>query len=73
MIYSFTQEVHAGFGRQTFNLIEIDHQEIGELSQGKGIEWLLAVHTGKVPQAKGAQFELFSLFAGRQKIEHERL
>ena len=68
-----TQQMRSRFRRQAFDAVEIDDEEPCELSQGKRIEWLLALDARKVPQTESSQFKLFSLFAGRQKIEHEGL
>lgn len=73
LIRSFTQQMCARFRRQTFDAVEIHDQEFRELGQGKRVERLLTVDARKVPQTERAQFKLFSLFAGRQKIQHAEL
>jgi hypothetical protein len=62
-----------GLGRKSLNLIEIDDQQFRKLGQRKRIEGLLTFDTGKVTQAERVQFKLFSLVAGRKKIQHARL
>ena len=59
--------------RKTFDLIEIDDEQLRELSQSKRIERVRVLNAGEVAQTERIKFKLFSLFAGRKKIEHVRL
>ena len=61
------------FRRKAVDLIEIDDQQFRKFGQRKRIEWLLTLDAGKVTQPERVQFKLFSLVAGREKIQHARL
>ena len=67
------EQVFARFIRQAFDLIEINDQQFRKFGQRKRIERLLALDAGKITQPQRVQFKLFSLFAGRKKIQHDRL
>ncbi len=60
------QKVRAGFRRQTFDAVEIYDQQPGKTRQREWIERLILGDAGEFTQPKRTQFELFSLFAGRQ-------
>ena len=60
------------FRRQALDAFEIYHQQPREIRQREWIEGLIFCDAGKVTQTERSQFELFSLFTGRQKISHGR-
>ncbi len=64
----------AGLCRQTFNLIEIDNQKLGEMCQGKRIERLTFSQSCKIAQGQTPQLKLFSFLRRRQqKASHKSL
>src|SRR2546425_12804343 len=59
--------MRARLGRKSLDAIEINDQKPGKPRQRERIKGLFVLHTGKITQTQGAQFELFSLFRGGQK------